>query len=209
MSVSNGQNANETTFNGAFMSRTADTSTTGVVNLNNTTDGDSGDEIANAQQFINEIADSDGTAGQDDADRKNYANNNYIVDGDSRKTAIERLDAALAIISAANFSTWVEHAVTDGQSAGDLGGETIDSDEYSSGILEYEVIRGTTVIANGRLSMQCLNGTWRVETGSYEGDLHGVTFSVTQATTVAQLQAALDVGAGNGTIKISRRLVPV
>ena len=70
------------------------------------------------------------------------------------------------------------------------------------------MIRGTTVVFNGRLSMQSVNGTWRVEDGGGEGDASGVTFSVSQATTVGQLRAALDSGAGNGTIKIKKHNFP-
>jgi len=41
MSLSNGQPANQTTFNDAFMSRTTDTSTTGKINQTNSTDSSS------------------------------------------------------------------------------------------------------------------------------------------------------------------------
>lgn len=107
------------------------------------------------------------------------------------------------------WSAWAEHTVTDGQSATDLTDETADGASYSSAIYEYEVIRGTTVLANGRLVLQYLNTTWQLIEGSYESSVaHGVTWSVSQTTTVAQLRAALDSGAGNGTIKLSRKLVP-
>lgn len=105
------------------------------------------------------------------------------------------------------FSAAVEHAVTDGQAATDLSGETIDFASYSSAYYHVEILRGTTVIANGNITIQDLNGTGRVLTGQFICDeAHGVTFSVSQASTVAQLKAALDSGAGNGTIKLSRRL---
>ena len=44
-----------------------------------------------------------------------------------------------------------EHAVTDAQSATDLTGETIDFATYSSVDYDFEILRGTTVIANGKL----------------------------------------------------------
>lgn len=54
MSVSNGQSANQTTFNNAFMSRTTDTSTTGKIDLE-----DSGsDSITDLQQVVNNHDDS-------------------------------------------------------------------------------------------------------------------------------------------------------
>lgn len=111
--------------------------------------------------------------------------------------------------SGALSSVWVEHAVTDAQSATNLTGETVDFASYSSALYDVEIIRGTTVIANGQIAVQNLNGTGRVKTGMFmAGEAHGVTFSVSQSGMVAQLKAALSTGPGNGTIKLARRLVP-
>ena len=57
MSVSDGQQGNAATFNSAFLSRTANSDTIGVVGLNNTTDPNSGAAITNAQEKINDNAD--------------------------------------------------------------------------------------------------------------------------------------------------------
>lgn len=54
MSVTNKQTANATTFNAAYMSRTADTDTTGIVGLSNT-DPASGASIANVQELLNDL----------------------------------------------------------------------------------------------------------------------------------------------------------
>lgn len=53
--ISNGQAANETNFNNAFMSRTDDTGTVGIVELNNA-DAESGDAIENVQREINALS---------------------------------------------------------------------------------------------------------------------------------------------------------
>lgn len=106
-------------------------------------------------------------------------------------------------------SVWTEHAVTDGQAATDLEGETLDLSSYSSAIYEVEILRGTTVLSNGRLAIQGVNSTGRVVVGGMiTSEAHGVTFSVSQTGTVVQLKAALNSGAGDGTIKLSRRLIP-
>lgn len=55
MSVTNGQVANQTTFNNAFVSRTTDTSTTGKLALNNA-DTVSGTSVPNPQREHNSIA---------------------------------------------------------------------------------------------------------------------------------------------------------
>lgn len=104
------------------------------------------------------------------------------------------------------WSAYSEHAVTDGQSATDLSGESFLSATYSSVDYDFEIIRGTTVNANGTFSLQKQNGTWRISLGPYRGDIHGVTFTLS-GTTTQQLRAALNSGAGNGTIKLSRRLI--
>lgn len=93
--VNNGAKANETTFNNAFLSRTDNSDTVGVVGLNNVTDVNSGAAIVNTQRAINKLFDSDGTSGEADAAAKLYSSNNYVVDGDSRKVAIERLDVGV------------------------------------------------------------------------------------------------------------------
>lgn len=113
---------------------------------------------------------------------------------------------AAASAAAAAAGVWTPHAVTDGQSATALSGEDWLSADYSSVPYEFEVSRGTTVTANGRFACQKQNGTWRIRLDSYVGEIHGVTWSLT-GTTTQQLNAALDSGAGNGTIKLSRKLV--
>lgn len=93
--VSDGQFANETTFNDAFMARNGDTDTTGKVGLLNT-DVDSGPSVTNPQKYLNHLGDVVGATQDGGAADLEYASNNYIIDGDSRKEAIEVLDVALA-----------------------------------------------------------------------------------------------------------------
>lgn len=92
--VSNGQYADETNFNAAFMARNGDTDTVGKVGLNND-DAGSGAHVANVQKFLNQLADTDGVTGEDDANRKVYPSTEYIADGDNRKVAIGKLDTQL------------------------------------------------------------------------------------------------------------------
>jgi hypothetical protein len=105
---------------------------------------------------------------------------------------------------------WLEYAVTDGQSASELEGQNFDLEEYSSVLLDFEISRGSTVFANGRLAIQNVDGVARIAGGDFMAhEQHGVTFSLNQDGSEVTLLASLDSGAGNGTIKISRRLVPV
>lgn len=97
--IQDGVPATAANFNAAYLSKTQNGTTVGVVSLNNTLDPNSGDQIVNTQQAINELFDADGTNGEGDAARKNYGSNNYITDGSSRKTAIEQLDTALGVLA--------------------------------------------------------------------------------------------------------------
>lgn len=105
-------------------------------------------------------------------------------------------------------SAFAEHAVSNGQAATNLVGETVNFILYSSARYECEIIRGTTVISSGPLYLENLNGTGRAKVGVFSQS-HGVTFTVTTAANVGQLRAALSADFGDGTIKLSRRLVPV
>ncbi len=99
------------------------------------------------------------------------------------------------------------HSITDGQSATSLTDVTLDSAVYTSAIYDYEIVRGTTVFSTGRFSLHYRDSTWRLVMWSENYDdsasASGVTFSLT-GTTVAQIQAACDTGAGNGTIQLKK-----
>lgn len=98
-----------------------------------------------------------------------------------------------------------DFAITDGQSATSLSGQIFDGAAYTSVVFDAEIIRGTSVFANLRFAMQYKDSTWRLVTGaSLSEELHGVTFSVSQTGSSGQLQAALDSGAGSGTLKLKR-----
>jgi hypothetical protein len=118
LAVVNGAPVEATYTNSKVMSRTQDTSTTGVVGLLNTATPASGSVVSNAQQAINETFDAVGMTGINDSGRNNYSSNEVVVDGDNRKEAIEKLDAEF------NLTTGHAHsgAAGDGAliSAGDL-----------------------------------------------------------------------------------------
>lgn len=127
------------------------------------------------------------------------------IDGNT----IDTIDDVEAVDEVSIESAWTTHSVTDGQAATDLSGETVLGTTYNSALYTYQIKRGTTVMATGELSLLYMDSTWYLETGPYlspSGVAHGVTFTIS-GTTTAQLRAALDSGAGNGTIKLSRQLI--
>lgn len=100
------------------------------------------------------------------------------------------------------------HEFTAGQSATDLTDESFNATSYSSVRFIFEIVRGTTIFATGEIVMQYLNSTWRVVEGGYTGEDHGLTWSVSQATTIGQLRVAANAG-DDGTIKFKKALFTV
>jgi len=82
-----------------FMSRTQDTSIVSKIGLLDP-DVASGASISNVQKAINKAFEGVGTTGESDTAINDYASNNYILDGDDRKEAIEKLDAQLGTTQA-------------------------------------------------------------------------------------------------------------
>ncbi len=85
--VTDGQRANQTSFNAAFMARNGNTDTTGRVSLLNIGSGN----ITDLQKFLNDLSSYIGTV-ENDPDFKLYSSNEYILDGDSIKECVEVLD---------------------------------------------------------------------------------------------------------------------
>ncbi len=183
--------------------------------------------------------------------------------------------AALVNLGISPFQYQKLHALTSGQSAANLTGETLDATIYSSAVYEYEIqqaftgylfkvtaanatigatytnnsvtftVLGTitggvllscsspgaplgsgtltktggtgdatiafiqavplsSLFATGNFSVHFIGGVWTYAEGlSRGGTGHGVTFTITNAASVGQIQAA-ESGLGNGTIKLKR-----
>lgn len=92
MTVNFKSNVTSNNVNTAFVSKTADDEKSSDLTLNNgnTTQVDS------IQDFTNQIADTNGET-EGDAQRKDYSSNNKISNGDNRKVAIGKLDAAIQV----------------------------------------------------------------------------------------------------------------
>lgn len=218
--VSNGQQAVAATWNDAFLSRTADSSTVARITLASA-HVDSGATIANTQRYINEVADSDGTVGEGDANRKVYSSNNYITNGDSRKVAIGKLDQAAADLSV-EISEKVPKFIDNPQTVNnnEATPQTVTDlafvgASHTSAIINYEVRRktdSTSKIAVGRLFAyrQPDTGVWVLEVGDWFGQdaviPGGLTFTILQTVDDAVVQYISDNLAGanyEGTIKTS------
>lgn len=118
---------------------------------------------------------------------------------------LSNVSQALINLGIAPLTVQADHDFTDGQSATNLTGETADGTVYTSVVYEYEVIRGTTIMSTGKLALHYKNSTWGVVDGGYEGNAHGLSFSVQQTGTSAQLRlAASSSGGGDGTIKLKK-----
>lgn len=93
MPVSYKSPANSSILNATFLDKTQDDEMTGKLTMS---DSDS-TTISDAQDYINDIADSDGTIGEGDPNRKTYSSHEIIADGDNRKVAVGKLDAQVKV----------------------------------------------------------------------------------------------------------------
>lgn len=118
---------------------------------------------------------------------------------------LTNVSAALENLGVSPYTYPTKFSVTSGQSAANLSGETVDGTVYTSAVYQFEIQQGTTIFASGHFYLQYLNGSWQLFMGDTvdNGTVNGVTFSVTQSTTIAQLRAA-ESGLGNGTIKLKK-----
>jgi hypothetical protein len=80
--------------NNAYLSRITDSQAINVISLNNALP-ESGNQIVNLQRAINKLLLATGVISETNAESNEYANENFIENGDTYKTAIEKIDAAL------------------------------------------------------------------------------------------------------------------
>jgi len=86
-----GQNLSSTHANSVYLLKTEDDTIVGVLSLENGLDTNK--HIVDLQEYIYTISDVVGIVGESDPNAKVYVNTNIIANGDSRKVAIEKLDA--------------------------------------------------------------------------------------------------------------------
>ncbi len=111
MSVSNGQSANASVFNAAFMSKTANSTTVGQVGLNNA-DSSSGTALTNIQREFNALSSWTGKALNVAKDVLPTWTNNDI--GASTDSLFDRADAVAPLF---NGTTGHKHTGADGDGA--------------------------------------------------------------------------------------------
>lgn len=181
MSVVNGQSANQTTFNNAFVSKTADSSVSSNIELADS-DTSQGSTITQVQRELNSINSFVGKTINTAKDVKpTWNNNNYGLSTDDVKTRVDNLDAQVKI------------------NEDDIA---LKEDSANKGIANgYCPLDGTGVVdeaylpasITGQLSYQ---GTWNASTNTptladgtgSQGDFYVVTVAGTQ-----------DLGSGNIT----------
>lgn len=156
MAVQDGQNVNAGVTNAAFMSRLQNTGTIGEVELDNTTNPDSGDKITNTQRLINELKDVQGNTGEGDTTAKNYATNNVVTNGENRKEAIEAIDATY------NGTTGIghNHDGTDGNGAKVSAANLDDFNNLFAEFGEYtfDAASGTSIDVSALFASQSAGG---------------------------------------------------
>jgi hypothetical protein len=154
LAVVNNAPVEATYTNSKLMSRTTDTSTTGKVSLENTSDVNSGAIVSNSQRAHNETFDAVGMTGIGDSNRNVYSSNEVITDGDDRKEAIGKLDQMF------NLSAGHAHsgAAGDGAviSAEDL--DNINKYEAHAQVIAHAGASGTTVDITAEMTGKVAGG---------------------------------------------------
>lgn len=150
MSVVDGQQVNAAVTNAAFVSKTATTgnTATGIINLDNTSDPNSGATINNTQRAINETFDAVGMTGVNDTTRKDYSSNNVVANGDNRKVAIGKLDAEFS------GTTGHTHNGAAGEGPKVLASDLDDFNNFFGEFQEFtkDTVSGTTTDVTTQLS---------------------------------------------------------
>lgn len=147
MSVSNGQLANQATFNTYLMSRTSDTDTAGVLGVKKV-DLISGASVLNIQRFCNSIASMLGVTTAEVYDYLYAWPDNTV--GAPTDTVLERI---LAIIALFDGTTGHTHDGTDGNGAKISASDLLDINPYTAGWQKIDItgVSGTTFDVSGYL----------------------------------------------------------
>lgn len=190
MSVTNGQYANETSFNDAFMSRNSDTDTSGKVSLLSVVPAN-GNTIDSVQKYINLLGTNDGTAGEDDTTALTYSSTFYIADGDSRKVAIGKIDTKLQDLQDQNDvqdATLVDHEARlfeiESDSFTFVGEKTFQDNVIIQGNLTVE---GTTTTINSTVT-EIVDPYITLNNGGDDASSEGSGIEIERTTTNAALQ---------------------
>lgn len=85
-----GEDLSSVKANSVYLLKSEDDTIVAILSLENGVDVNR--YVSNLQEYLYEIADTSGIAGESDPNRKIYSSLNFIANGDSRKLAIEKLD---------------------------------------------------------------------------------------------------------------------
>lgn len=183
MAVANGQLANATSFNNAFLSRTIDTDTVGKMDLKNV-DAVSGDNIINVQKNINALCSALGIPVNSVKD--------FLITWDDASTASvkDKLNELLGSIQ-------VQFTLANNQVLTDIVGFIIDKDVHKSVEFTLEIERiGSSEYRQLLKAMAVYSGSaWSLEYGMYIGsDLAQLSLTSTE-------QVVLSIDSTTGQIK--------
>jgi hypothetical protein len=138
LSVTDGQNANQTTFNNAFMSRTANDNTTGKKDLQNA-DAASGANVINLQREVNSLnAFSGRTSGTAHDATPTWTNNDVGTSGDDLKERAEALTATFDFVTGHNHDGSAGSGGPLTEAASGLSGIVSDGNQSFSGQKHFE-----------------------------------------------------------------------
>lgn len=122
-----------------------------------------------------------------------------VLGFNSLGTAVQMYSASdLSAAASGGFGSSNSQAILDSQTNKNINNMTVDRATYKAAVVHFAVERSTNVFASGFLFLQDVNGTWRIKESLFSGEEHGLTWGVTEASGVAQVNYDSNtLGSGN------------
>lgn len=190
--------------NAVYLLKTENDTITGILSLQN--GGDVSKHITDLQEHLWTIGEIVGFVGESDPNALIYANENYIANGDSRKVAIEKLDAQMLI----NTNNIASNLVLITQNASDIQ-DIIDSIGVAAGLAPLGVgiasldNDGKVPLAQLPNSLLQYQGTWDASTNT--PTLDNTDTGVENYWYRVNVAGTVDFGAGNISFNVGDKVV--
>jgi hypothetical protein len=192
-----GQELSSASANSVYLLKTEDDIITGILSLEN--GGNVNKHISDLQEHLWNIGDIVGFIGENDPNAKIYASTEIIADGDSRKVAIEKLDAQVKI----NVDNIASNLVLIGNNATAIQ-DILDSIGQPDGICDLD--------SNGKIPVARLPDTLLQYQGTWDASTNTPTLSNTDVGVEnywyrCNVAGSVDFGAGSISFNVGDKVV--
>lgn len=192
-----GEDLSSNKANSVYLLKSEDDTIVAILSLENGLDVNK--YVANLQEYLYEISDTSGMVGEGDPNRKNYSSINYIANGDSRKLAIEKLDAQVKV----NADNIANNVLAIGVNADDIQA-IIDSKGQANGICPLN--------ANAKIDPVYLSDVLLIYQGTWDASTNTPTLANTDTGVEnfwyrCNVAGSVDFGAGAISFNVGDKVV--